>query len=246
MFVCKEEESRTALLLGAEALERLHGAHVAVFGVGGVGGYVCEALARCGVGELTIVDNDRVSLSNLNRQIIALHSTVGRYKTEVMRERILDINPDCTVHAVNAFYLPETADAVPLADFDYVVDAIDTVAAKIELAVRADALGVPLISSMGTGNKLDASALTVTDLFKTTGCPLARVLRRELKQRGLRRLKVVYSTEPPAHRASDAPAIEEEGHARVIASLPFVPASAGLLLASEVVRDLSLTTAPHV
>ena len=237
MSYCREEELRSALLLGAAALEKLHRAHVAVFGVGGVGGFACEALARCGVGEMTLIDNDTVSLSNINRQIIALHSTVGSYKTHVMKERIADINPDCQVHTVNAFYLPENSADFPLDGYDYIVDAIDTVSAKIDLAVRAHHAGIPLISSMGTGNKLDPTALTVTDLSKTTGCPLARVMRRELKQRGIQHLKVVYSTESPAPRAEDAPK-ETDGQRKLIASLPFVPATAGLILASEVVKDL--------
>ena len=191
----KEEHIRSAMLLGEDAIKKLTTARVAVFGVGGVGGYVCEALARAGVGELHLFDNDVVSLSNINRQIIALHSTVGRSKVEVMRERILDINPDCRVVTHQIFYLPENADNFPLSDFDYVADAIDTVSAKIELAVRATAAGIPLISAMGTGNKLDATRFCVTDLSKTSGCPLARVMRRELKARGITHLKVVYSTD---------------------------------------------------
>lgn len=235
---CREEESRTAILLGCPALEKLHTAHVAVFGVGGVGGHVCEALARAGVGRLTLIDRDTVSLSNINRQIIALHSTVGRPKVEVMRERILDINPDCVVTAIEAFYLPETADEIPLGDFDYVVDAVDTVAAKIELAVRAAALEIPVISAMGAGNKISAQGFVVTDLFNTSGCPLARVMRRELKARGIKKLKVVYSPEPATPPHPDAPAMGDGGTRMPTGSLPFVPGVAGLLLAGEVIRDL--------
>jgi len=235
---CREEESRTAILLGCPALEKLHTAHVAVFGVGGVGGHVCEALARAGVGRLTLVDRDTVSLSNLNRQIIALRSTIGRPKVEVMRDRILDINPDCHVTAIKAFYLPETADEIPLNDFDYIVDAVDTVAAKIELAVRGSALGIPVISAMGAGNKLSAAGFVATDLLKTSGCPLARVMRRELKARGVKKLKVVYSPEPATPPHPDAPTLAQEGARMPTGSLPFVPGVAGLLLAGEVIRDL--------
>lgn len=237
MINCREEELRTAMLIGTGAIEKLHGAHVAVFGVGGVGGYVCEALARAGVGELTLIDNDTVSLSNINRQIIALHSTVGRPKVEVMRERILDINPSCKVTALQAFYLPENADEIPLDGFSYVVDAIDTVSAKIELAVRATAQGIPLICAMGTGNKLSPSGFTVTDLSKTSGCPLARVMRRELRARGITHLRVVYSEESAHTPPTDAPEVPDSPK-RPPASLPFVPGAAGLLIASEVVREI--------
>lgn len=237
MTDCREEELRTAMLLGMRALERLHNAHVAVFGVGGVGGYVCEALARAGVGALTLVDNDTVSLSNINRQIIALHSTVGRPKVEVMRERILDINPHCRVTTLQTFYLPENADTVPLNDFSYVVDAIDTVSAKIELAVRANAEGIPLISAMGTGNKLLPGGFTVTDLSKTAGCPLARVMRRELRARGITHLKVVCSPEPACALPTDAPSFADSAR-RIPASVSFVPGTAGLVIAGEVIRAL--------
>ncbi len=234
---CREEERRTAELLGMQATERLHRAHVAVFGVGGVGGYACEALARAGVGRITIVDNDKVSLSNINRQIIALHSTVGRAKVEVMQERIADINPNCIVTAIRAFYLPEQADRFPLDGYDYVIDAVDTVAAKIDLAVRATACHVPIISAMGAGNKLTAQGFTVTDLSKTAGCPLARVMRQELKKRGITHLRVVYSEEAAAKPAADAPIAETDAR-RAPGSLPYVPGVAGLLLAGEVVREL--------
>ena len=232
----KEEHIRSAMLLGECGIQNLTAAKVAVFGVGGVGGYVCEALARAGVGELHLFDNDVVSLSNINRQIIALHSTVGRPKVDVMRERILDINPDCRVVTHQVFYLPENADDFPLCDFDYVADAIDTVSAKIELAVRCTAAGVPLISAMGTGNKLDATRFTVTDLSKTSGCPLARVMRRELKARGITHRKVVYSTE----EAKKPILLTEENTKRTPpASLPYVPPVAGLIMAGEIIRALA-------
>lgn len=236
---CKEEFSRTARVLGCNAIEQLKSARVAVFGVGGVGGYVCEALARAGVGAIDLFDSDNVSLSNVNRQIIALHSTVGRPKTEVMRDRILDINPDCKVTVHNVFYLPENADEYPLDKYDYIADAIDTVSAKIELIVRAQGAGVPIISSMGTGNKLDPSHLTVTDLSKTSGCPLARVMRRELKARGITHLPVVYSNEPPVTAPIDAPEEIFDAHKRTPpGSLPFVPSVAGLLMAGEIIKNL--------
>ena len=234
-----QEHMRTARLLGEAAIERLHNARVAVFGIGGVGGYTCEALARAGVGHIDLFDNDTVSLSNLNRQIVALHSTVGMYKTDVMRDRILDINPSCDVRVHHVFYLPENADEYPLSDYDCVADAIDTVSAKVELAVRAHSAGIPLISSMGTGNKLDPTRFAVTDLAKTEGCPLARVMRYELKKRGIKHLKVVYSTESPAAIPADAPALPEENGKRTPpGSLSFVPSVAGLILAGEMIKEL--------
>ena len=230
MNACKEAQLRTALMLGEAAMEKLAAARVAVFGVGGVGGHLCEALARAGVGAIDLFDSDEVSVSNINRQAVALHSTVGRPKVEVMRERILDINPDCNVRAFNVFYLPENADAYPLEGYSYVADAIDTVSAKIELAVRAKAAGIPMIAAMGAGNRTDPTRFAVTDLFFTTGCPLARTMRRELKARGVTKLKVVFSDEPVAARAIDAPVIEvEEGKKAPIASLPFVPSVVGLI-----------------
>ena len=239
-----EEQTRTAMLLGANALETLKNARVAVFGVGGVGSYICEALARAGVGAIDLFDSDTVSRSNINRQLVALHSTVGRPKVEVMRERILDINPDCRVIANQVFYLPENAAEYPLDVYDYVADAIDTISAKIELAVRAKQAGVPMIASMGTGNKLDPTRFAVTDLSKTEGCPLARVMRRELKARGITHLKVVYSTEPAVERPDDAPIVPSDVATRraVPGSLAFVPSVAGLILAGEIVKDLIRTT----
>ena len=229
-----EQFSRTELILGHDALERLNKSRIIVFGLGGVGSYVVEALARSGVGSLTLVDNDEVCLSNLNRQLIALHSTLGLSKVDASERRILDINPFCKVTKMRVFYLPENADSIDLSAFDYVVDCIDTVSAKIELAVRCQSLGVPLISSMGTGNKLDPSLLKVADISKTSVCPLARVMRRELSKRGVRHLKCVYSTEEPQSSGVQ----DSESGKRVPGSTAFVPSSAGLLIASVVVRDL--------
>lgn len=224
---------RTEALIGSEGLEKLRRSRVAVFGVGGVGGYVCEALARSGVGELHLIDKDTVSETNINRQIVALRSTVGRYKTEVMAERIADINPDCTVREFRTFYLPENADDFDLSAYDYVVDAIDTVSAKIELAVRTERENIPFIASMGTGNKLHPELLEITDIYKTSTCPLARVMRRELKARGVKRLTVLYSAETPI------PSVIEENGRHAPASTPFVPGAAGLIIAAHVVRELT-------
>ena len=226
--------SRTALLLGQDGVEKLKKARVAVFGVGGVGGYVVEALARSGVGTLDLIDNDVVSLSNINRQIIALHSTIGRLKTEVAAERARDINPDIVIHTYNVFYLPETAAQFDFSAYDYVVDAIDTVSGKIALAGQAKAANVPIISAMGAGNKLDPTAFEVTDISKTTVCPLARVMRRELKKRGIERLKVVYSKEEPL----PAKTTDEETGKPIPGSVSFVPSVAGLIIAGEVIKDL--------
>lgn len=221
-----EQFSRTEMLLGAEAIERLSRARVAVFGIGGVGGYVCEALVRSGVGAFDLIDSDKVSLSNLNRQIIATRRTVGQYKTDVMRERMLAINPDADVRLHRCFFLPEHAKDFPFAEYDYIVDAVDTVTAKIELVMQAQANQVPIISSMGAGNKLDGSCFQVADLYQTKVCPLAKVMRRELKKRGIDKLKVVYSEEEPQRRSS------------LPGSVAFVPSVAGLLIAGEVVKDL--------
>ena len=231
---------RTELLLGEEGMARLARARVAVFGVGGVGAYAAEGLARSGIGALELIDSDRVNLSNLNRQLIALHSTLGQYKADVLAARLRDINPALQVTPRKLFYLPETADQVDLSAFDYIVDAIDTVTAKLELAVRATRLGVPIISAMGTGNKLDPTRLTVTDIYSTSVCPLARIMRRELKRRGVPALKVVYSTEPPI-RAS-APAEPAPGVPRrdTPGSTAFVPPTAGMIIASEIVRAIAL------
>ena len=219
--------SRTELLLGERAMEKLSRARVAVFGIGGVGGHVVAALARSGVGALDLIDKDTVSISNVNRQIIALQSTIGRYKADVMKERVMDINPDCRVEAHRCFYLPETSAEFNFSDYTYVVDAVDTVTAKLELIVRAEEAGVPIISSMGAGNKLNPAAFEVADIYRTTVCPLARVMRRELKKRGILHLKVIYSKEEPIKIGAEVPG-----------STAFVPSAAGLLIASEVVKDI--------
>ena len=244
--------SRTELLLGKDAMNRLAGVRVAVFGIGGVGGYVCEALVRSGVGAFDLIDDDKVCLTNLNRQIIATRKTVGRYKTEVMKERMLDINPDVDVRMHNCFFLPENADEFPFEDYDYVVDAVDTVTAKLELIMRAKESGTPVISSMGAGNKLDASAFRVADIYKTKVCPLAKVMRRELKKRGVKKLKVVYSEEQPIRPVEDM-AISCRSHCicppgakhkcterrDIPGSVAFVPSVVGLIIAGEVVKDLT-------
>lgn len=221
--------SRTELLLGRESMERLAGARVAVFGIGGVGGHAAEALARSGVGAIDLIDSDTVELSNLNRQIVALHSTIGKYKTEVMRDRILDINPHCRVEVHNCFYLPETKDEFDFTQYSYIIDAVDTVTAKIQLVMEAQEKGIPVICSMGAGNKLNPADFQVADLYDTSICPLAKVMRRELRKRGVEKLKVVYSKEEPVHTGSR----EYPG------SLAFVPSVAGLILASEAVKDLA-------
>ena len=226
--------SRTALLIGEEGLEKLKKARVAVFGVGGVGGYVVEALARSGVGALELIDKDVVSVSNINRQIIALHSTVGRLKTEVAAERARDINPDIDVTVRNVFYLPETANQFDFSVYDYVVDAIDTVSGKIALIEQAKQANTPVISSMGAGNKLDPTAFDVSDIAKTSVCPLARVMRRELKARGIEHVKVVYSKEIPL----PSKCVDEETGKAVPGSIAFVPSVVGLIIASEVIKDL--------
>lgn len=231
------EFSRTALLLGDEAIEKLKKARVAVFGVGGVGGYTVEALARSGVGAIDLIDNDRVSLSNINRQIIATHSTIGQLKVEVAKERVLDINPNCEVKTYPVLYMPETADRFDFSQYDYVVDAIDTVTGKIELVMRAQEKGTPIISSMGAGNKLDPTAFEVADIYKTSVCPLAKVMRRELKKRGVKKLKVVYSKEEAITPVGE---IEEDmqGRRSIPGSIAFVPSVAGLIIGGEVVKDI--------
>ncbi|WWR17386.1 tRNA threonylcarbamoyladenosine dehydratase [Lachnospiraceae bacterium JLR.KK008] len=233
----QERFSRTELLLGKEKMERLHRARVAIFGIGGVGGYVAEALARSGVGTLDLIDNDIVSVSNLNRQIIATEKTIGKYKVDVAKERILDINPQAHVNIWNVFYLPETADQFDFTQYDYVADAIDTVSGKLELIEQARRSGVPIISSMGAGNKLNPALFQVADISETSVCPLARVMRRELKNREIDHLKVVYSTEKPV---TPAGMIEDAKQRRQTpGSIAFVPAVAGLVMAGEIVRDLT-------
>lgn len=228
--------SRTQLLLGQEGMEKLKNARVAVFGVGGVGGYVVEALARSGVGALDLIDKDTVSVSNINRQIIALHSTVGKLKTEVAAARAKDINPNICITTHNLFYLPETALQFDFTQYDYIVDAIDTVSGKIALVEQANAAKTPIISSMGAGNKLDATAFKVADISKTNVCPLARVMRKELKKRGISHLKVVYSEEEPL----SAKTVDEETGKAIPASIAFVPSVVGLIIAGEVIKDLAL------
>lgn len=245
--------SRTELLLGKETMEKLKQSRVAVFGVGGVGGYVCEALVRSGVGAFDLIDDDKVCLTNLNRQIIATRNTVGQYKVDVMKDRILSINPDAQVRTHKCFFLPENADEFPFEEYDYIVDAVDTVTAKITLIMKAEEKHVPVISSMGGGNKLDASAFRVADIYKTKVCPLARVMRRELKKRGIKKLKVVYSEEKPTRPMEDM-AISCRNHCicppgaqhkcterrDIPGSVAYVPSVAGLILAGEVIKDLSV------
>lgn len=247
--------SRTQLLLGKEGMDALAGAKVAIFGIGGVGGYVVEALARSGVGSFVIVDDDKVCLTNINRQIIATRKTIGKYKVEVMRDRILEINPDAKVEMRQCFYLPENAHEFDFFEYSYVVDAVDTVTAKIEIIMRAQAAGVPVISCMGAGNKLDPTQFHVADIYKTTMCPLAKVMRHELKKRGVKKLKVVYSTEKPVRPLEDMsvscrshcvcpPGTAHKCTERrdIPGSVAFVPPVAGLILAGEVIKDLTAGT----
>ena len=244
--------SRTELLLGKEAMEKLKNAKVAVFGIGGVGGYVCEALVRSGVGAFDLIDDDKVCLTNLNRQIIATRKTIGKYKTDVMKDRILEINPDARVEVHKCFFLPENADEFPFEEYDYIVDAVDTVTAKISLVMKAQEMNVPIISSMGAGNKLDASQFRVADIYKTKVCPLAKVMRRELKKRGVKKLKVVYSEEQPTRPVEDMaiscrtncicpPGAAHKCTERrdIPGSVAFVPSVAGLIIAGEVVKDFA-------
>ena len=244
--------SRTQLILGESGMEKLFSSRVAVFGIGGVGGYTVEALVRSGVGQIDLIDDDRVCLTNLNRQILATRKTVGKYKVDVAEERILEINPNAVVRKYQTFYTPETAGEFDFTQYDYVVDAIDTVTGKIGLVLQAQEAGVPIISCMGAGNKMDASAFEVSDIYKTSMCPLAKVMRRELKKRGVKKLKVVYSKEPPIKPIEDM-AISCKTHCicppgtarkctqrrQVPGSNAFVPAAAGLIIAGEVVKDLS-------
>ena len=233
--------SRTEALLGMEGVNRLENSTVAVFGIGGVGGYVVEALARSGVGHLELIDHDTVSVSNINRQIVALRSTVGKYKVDVMKERVLDINPEAEVVAHKCFYLPETANQFDFTKYDYVVDCIDTVTGKLQLIEAARAAEVPVISSMGAGNKLDPTAFEVADISKTSVCPLAKVMRRELKKRNIGNVKVVYSKEEPveAKISLKETEMQESSRRSVPASCAFVPSVAGLILAGEVIKDLT-------
>ncbi len=228
---------RSEMILGKESTEKLNSKSVILFGLGGVGSYTAEALARAGIGRLTIVDNDCVSVTNINRQLCALRSTVGKPKTEVVKERILDINPECEVNALQKFYLPENADEFILDKYDYIADAIDTVSAKIDLAVKSQELGIPLISCMGTGNKLDPTKFTVSDIFKTSGCPLCRVMRSELRKRNIKKLCVVWSPEEPIKPAKTD---EDSGKRQTPGSLPFVPGVAGMIMAGKIITDLGM------
>ena len=231
------EFSRTELLLGADGMKKLKNARVAVFGIGGVGGYAVEALARSGVGALDLIDKDEISPTNINRQIIATHSTVGMPKVEAAAQRVKDINPDCTVRAYQMFYVPDTAEQFDFAKYDYVIDAIDTVTGKIALVLQAQKTNTPIISSMGTGNKLDPTAFVVTDLYQTSFCPLARIMRKELRKRGVDHLKVVYSQEEaltPEGATEELP----QGRRSIPGSVAFVPSVAGLILAGEVIKDI--------
>lgn len=244
--------SRTELLIGKEAVKKLQKSRVAVFGIGGVGGFVCEALVRSGVGSFDLIDDDKVCLTNLNRQIIATRKTVGKYKAEVMKERILEINPDAKVNIHKTFFLPENEDEFPFEEYDYIVDAVDTVTAKIHLVLKAQEKNIPIISCMGAGNKLDASMFKVSDIYKTRVCPLAKVMRRELKKRGVKKLKVVYSEEKPIRPIEDMsiscrnhcicpPGAKHKCTDRrdIPGSAAFVPSVAGMIIAGEVVKDLS-------
>lgn len=233
-----EQFSRTSLLLGEEAIEKLRRSRVAVFGIGGVGGFAVEALARAGVGTLDLIDHDTVAASNLNRQIIALHSTIGRYKVEIAAERIHDICPETTVNIFKTFFTPETADSFDFTQYDYVIDAIDTVTGKLEIIMRADKANVPVISAMGAGNKLDPTAMRAADIYETSVCPLARVMRRELKKRGIRSLKVVYSQEQAIDVSQGGDSPSGEHRKPIPGSVSFVPSAMGLMLAGEVIKDI--------
>jgi tRNA A37 threonylcarbamoyladenosine dehydratase len=250
--------SRTELLLGKDNMERLQKARVAIFGIGGVGGYVVEALARSGVGTLDLIDDDKVCLTNINRQILATRKTVGKYKVDVAEERIHEINPDAVVHTYKTFYMPDTADQFDFSQYDYVVDAIDTVTGKVELVMQAQASGTRIISSMGAGNKMDPAAFEVADIYKTSVCPLARVMRRELKKRGVKRLKCVYSKEKPIRPLEDmsiscrSHCICPPGAVRkcterrdIPGSNAFVPSVAGLIIAGEIIKDLTVPREPE-
>lgn len=231
----KEQFERTELLFGSDAMETLKNSRVAVFGIGGVGGHTAEALVRSGIGAIDLIDNDEVSINNINRQIFATVSTVGQLKTESAKKRLLDINPDCKITVHNIFFMPETSDTIDFSQYDYVVDAIDTVTGKTEIIMRAEKAGIPVISSMGAGNKLDPTAFEVSDIYKTSVCPLARTMRHEMKKRGIKKLKVVYSKEQPFI----PPERLSESGKRIPASNAFVPSVAGLIIAGEVIKDLT-------
>jgi len=236
-----EQFKRTELLIGSEGIRRLNESRVAIFGIGGVGGYVCEALIRSGISSFDIIDKDKIARSNINRQIIALHSTIGRPKVEIMKQRMLDINPLAKINTCETFFLPDNSFEFPFDEYDYVVDAVDTVTAKIELIMQCKNRNIPVISSMGAGNKLDASAFEVADIYKTSVCPLAKVMRRELRKRGVKSLKVVYSKEEPIKGAyfEEKEEIDKKGNGYAPGSVSFVPSVLGLIIAGEVVKDLT-------
>lgn len=243
IFFMEENEnrfSRAQIIFGKDGMQRLAKSRVAIFGLGGVGGYVLEALARSGIGNFDLIDNDRICISNFNRQILATSQTLGEFKADAARERVLSINPDANVNAHKVFFLPENSCEFDFENYDYVVDAVDTVSAKIQIALQAQSVGTKVISCMGTGNKIDPSLLKVSDIYETSVCPLARVMRHELKKRGVKNLKVVFSTETPlAHlEAAQDENAQNEKPRKPVASTAFVPSAAGLLIASEVVRDL--------
>ena len=233
------EFSRTELLLGSQSIKKLNKVRVAIFGIGGVGGYVAEALARSGIGSFDLIDKDTVSLTNINRQIIALHSTIGQAKVEVMKDRILDINPKAKVITHQCFFLPQNKDDFDFKQYDYVIDAVDTVTAKLAIILAAKEAGIPVISSMGAGNKLNPCAFEITDIYKTSVCPLARVMRQECKKRGIKELKVLYSKEKPLQpNVDDDTIIEKKGSSNAPGSCAFVPSVAGLIIAAQVIKDL--------
>ena len=234
-----DQYSRTRFLLGAEGMDKLKNAHVAVFGLGGVGGYVVEALARSGVGALTLVDHDTISLTNINRQLLATHETIGMEKSDAAKARVLAIDPSIQVQALKTFYMPDTADQFDFTKYDYVVDAVDTVTAKLSLIVACKEAGTPIISSMGTGNKLDPTKFQIADITKTSVCPLARIMRKECAKRGIKHLKVLFSTEDPLSPAADCTEELPEGRRSLPGSAAFVPSVAGLIIAGEVIKDLT-------
>lgn len=235
-----EQFSRTQLLFGKDNMEKLKNSRVAIFGIGGVGGHAVEALARSGVGTLDLIDNDKVCISNINRQMVATFSTIGRYKVDVAKEKILDVNPEAVVNTYKTFYMPETKDQFDFNNYDYVVDAIDTVTGKIQLVMQAKEAGVPIISSMGAGNKINPAQFEVADIYKTSVCPLAKVMRRELKKRGVKNLKVVYSKEEPISPVEISDELKDSPRRAIPGSNAFVPSTVGLIIASEVIKDLMM------
>lgn len=233
-----DQFSRTRFIIGEESLRKLKNSHIAIFGLGGVGGCAAEAFARAGIGKLDIIDNDKIEITNLNRQITALHSTLGEYKTDAARKRLIDINPDMVINSYKCFFLPETADIFDFSKYDYVVDATDTVTAKLEIAEKSQRAATPVISCMGTGNKIEPSKLKIDDIFKTSVCPLAKVMRKECRNRGINKLKVLYSTEQPLKQLYKSPDEKDLVSDRIPGSISFVPSCAGFMIAGEVIRDI--------